>query len=102
MSLYYNEDRFINFEWDIQKEQKNIAKHGLDFSTAILVFGDENRLEFYDVEHSDTEDRYITIGAIDGVVTIVYVAYTERNRAIRIISARGATRREKEVYYESI
>lgn len=48
------------------------------------------------------EDRYITIGAIDGVVTIVYVAYTERNRAIRIISARGATRREKEVYYESI
>lgn len=78
----------MNFEWDIQKEQKNIAKHGLDFSTAILVFGDENRLEFYDVEHSDTEDRYITIGAIDGVVTIVYVAYTERNRAIRIISAR--------------
>ena len=92
----------MNFEWDIQKEQKNIAKHGLDFSTAILVFGDENRLEFYDVEHSDTEDRYITIGAIDGVVTIVYVAYTERNRVIRIISARGATRREKEVYYESI
>ena len=92
----------MNFEWDIQKEQKNIAKHGLDFSTAILVFGDENRLEFYDVEHSDTEDRYITIGAIDGVVTIVYVAYTERNRAIHIISARGATRREKEVYYEGI
>lgn len=92
----------MDFEWDIQKEQKNIAKHGLDFSTAILVFGDENRLEFYDVEHSDTEDRYITIGAIDGVVTIVYVAYTEQNRAIRIISARGATRREKEVYYESI
>lgn len=92
----------MNFEWDIQKEQKNIAKHGLDFSTAILVFGDENRLEFYDVEHSDTEDRYITIGAIDGVVTIVYVAYTERNRTIRIISARGATRREKEVYYEGI
>lgn len=92
----------MDFEWDIQKEQKNIAKHGLDFLTAILVFGDENRLEFYDVEHSDTEDRYITIGAIDGVVTIVYVAYTERNQAIRIISARGATRREKEVYYEGI
>ena len=92
----------MDFEWDIQKEQRNIAKHGLDFSTAILVFGDENRLEFYDVEHSDTEDRYITIGAIDGVVTIVYVAYTEQNRAIRIISARGATRREKEVYYEGI
>ena len=92
----------MDLEWDIQKEQKNIAKHGLDFSTAILVFGDENRLEFYDVEHSDTEDRYITIGANDGVVTIVYVAYTERNRAIRIIYARGATRREKEVYYEGI
>lgn len=92
----------MDFEWDIQKEQKNIAKHGLDFSTAMLVFGDDNRLEFYDAEHSDIEDRYITIGAIDGVVTIVYVAYTERNREVRIISARGATRREKEVYYEGI
>lgn len=92
----------MKFEWDDKKEQKNIAKHGLDFSTAILVFGDENRIEMYDEAHSETEDRYITIGAINGVVTVLYVVYTERSEAIRIISARCATRREKEVYYDNI
>lgn len=92
----------MKFEWDDNKEQKNIAKHGLDFSTAVLVFGDENRIEMYDEAHSETEDRYITIGAINGVVTVLYVVYTERSEAIRIISARCATRREKEVYYDNI
>lgn len=92
----------MKFEWDDKKEQKNIAKHGLDFSTAVLVFGDENRIEMYDEAHSETEDRYITIGAINGVVTVLYVVYTERSEAIRIISARCATRREKEVYYDNI
>ena len=92
----------MQFEWDDNKEQKNIAKHGLDFRTAMLVFGDENRIEMYDEAHSLTEDRFITIGAINGVVTVLYVVYTEREDAIRIISARCATRREKEVYYEGI
>lgn len=92
----------MKFEWDDKKEQKNIAKHGLDFSTAVLVFGDENRIEMYDEAHSETEDRYITIGAINGVVTVLYVVYTERSEVIRIISARCATRREKEVYYDNI
>ena len=92
----------MKFEWDDNKEQKNIAKHGLDFSTAVLVFGDENRIEMYDEAHSATEDRYITIGAINGVVTVLYVVYTERSEVIRIISARCATRREKEVYYDNI
>lgn len=92
----------MNFEWDENKEQKNIIKHGIDFATAILVFGDDNRIEFYDEKHSESEDRYITIGAINGIVTVLYVVYTERKDSIRIISARCATRREKEVYYESI
>ena len=91
----------MNFEWDDDKEQKNITKHGLDFRTAILVFGDANRIEMYDEAHSDMEDRYITIGAINGVVTVLYAVYTERRDSIRIISARCATRREKEVYYEN-
>ncbi len=92
----------MNFEWDDDKEQKNISKHGLDFRTALLVFGDENRIEMYDEAHSETEDRYITIGAINGTVTVLYVVYTERGESIRIISARCATRREMEVYYENI
>ena len=47
----------VRFEWDDNKEQINIAKHGIDFTTAARVFEDENRLELYDEAHSDTEDR---------------------------------------------
>ncbi len=91
----------MKFEWDDNKEQKNIAKHGIDFGTAILVFGDDNRIEMYDAKHSFEEDRYITIGEINGYVMVLYVVYTERNDAIRIISARRATQREKEAYYDN-
>lgn len=92
----------MNFEWDDGKEKINIVKHELDFQTAMLVFGDENRIEMYDEAHSETEDRFITIGAVNGVVAVLCVVYTEREDAIRIISARCATKREKEVYYEGI
>ena len=43
----------MNFEWNDNKEQKNIAKHGIDFKTALLIFGDNNRIEFYDEAHSE-------------------------------------------------
>ena len=84
------------FEWDEEKEQKNIVKHGIDFSTAALVFGDESRIELFDEEHSVDEDRYITIGLVNDVLTVVYTIRTE---AYRIISARIATKAEKEEYY---
>lgn len=89
------------FEWDDEKEKINIAKHGIDFSTAALVFGDVNRIEKYDELHSEDEDRYITIGQINGVAVVVMVVYTERDPVIRIISARLATKREKEAYYNA-
>ncbi len=88
------------FEWDDEKEKINIAKHGIDFTTAARVFKDENRLELYDEAHSDTEDRYITIGVIDDVAYIVMVVYTERGEAIRLISARKATKQERRMYYD--
>ena len=89
------------FEWDDTKEQINIKKHGMKFKTALLVFEDENRIEMYDKEHSDDEDRFITIGMINdtAVVTVAAVVYTERGEAIRIISARTATKKEQEMYY---
>lgn len=90
----------MQFEWDEEKEQKNIKKHGIDFETAARVFGDENRLEFYDEVHSENEDRYITIGMIDEVAYIVMVVYTEREEAIRLISARKATKQEGRMYYD--
>ena len=87
----------LEFEWDEEKEQINIAKHGIDFATASHVFLDPDRLEYYDEKHSTTdEDRYITIGFVADVLTVVY---TERRDALRIISARIATKKEKVIYY---
>ena len=85
------------FEWDENKEKINISKHGLDFSTAALVFRDQNRLEWFDELHSDYEDRYITIGEINGIAVVLMVVYTERGDAIRLISARKATKQERRI-----
>ena len=87
------------FEWDENKEKINISKHGLDFSTAALVFRDQNRLEWFDELHSDYEDRYITIGEINGIAVVLMVVYTERGDAIRLISARKANTQERRMYY---
>ena len=91
----------MTFEWDDNKEQINIKKHGMNFETASHVFDDDNRLEIYDDLHSDYEDRYITIGMIDEITCIAMVVYTERGTdVIRIISARKATPKERRRYYD--
>jgi uncharacterized DUF497 family protein len=61
-----------------------------------LVFADEDRIEFFDALHSQDEDRYIVLGCVHG---ILYVVYTMRDEAARIISARMATPTERRVYY---
>lgn len=90
----------MQFEWDDEKNKTNIRKHGIDFDTAALVFADENRLEIFDEIHSDSEDRYITIGMINDIVYIVMVVYTERENTVRLISARRATKQERSMYYD--
>ena len=85
-----------NFEWDEEKEKLNIKKHGISFSTAALVFDDEDRIEIYDAIHSLEEDRYITIGSVG---KILFVVYTNRDSSIRLISARLANERERRLYY---
>ena len=87
----------LKFIWDRQKEQINYSKHGILFSDAKFVFFDENRIEVYDDAHSLSEDRYIVIGYVKNVLTIVY---TERGNDIRIISARRANKEEEELYYD--
>jgi uncharacterized DUF497 family protein len=91
----------MQFDWDYEKEKSNIEKHGIDFSTVALVFADNNRIEKYDELHSINEDRYITIGLINGITVVVMVVYTERDALTRIISARLATKREQEAYYNA-
>lgn len=90
----------LTFEWDTEKEKINIAKHGIDFETASHIFYDSSRIEKYDELHSGDEDRYITIGTMNGVAFVVTVVFTERDSAIRLISARKATKRETEEYYD--
>lgn len=88
------------FEWDEQKEQSNIRKHGIAFSTATTVFDDPFMVELFDESHSTLNElRYKAIGRAGGTLTVLTVIYTERQR-IRIISARLATRREEEDYYD--
>ena len=88
------------FEWDDDKDRKNAEVHGIDFETAANVFCDPDRIEWYDDIHSIEEDRYITIGMIDKHICVVTVVYTERGEAIRIISARYATEKERKAYYD--
>ena len=61
-------ERTINnqiFQWDSEKAELNWQKHTVNFEDAALVFSDENRIERFDAEHSDDEDRYITIGKVN-------------------------------------
>lgn len=115
------------FEYDEEKNQQNIRKHGISFRSAARVFFDYDRIEFYDEENSADEDRYdtigdssagylasasTTIGNVDAFLTdvhdILYVVYTERvheelngkkREVTRLISARMATNFERGLYY---
>ena len=89
----------MKFEWDNQKARDNLRRHGIAFEVAAGVFLDANRIEGVDDREDYGEERFFTIGAID--LRIIYVAYTMRGGRIRLISARKATKRERE-RYESI
>ena len=85
----------MKFEWDDAKNQINIMKHGMSFESASYVFMDPMRFEIFDDRFD--EDRFVVIGRVGDVV---YVVYTEREDAIRIISARKATIAERRMYYD--
>jgi hypothetical protein len=91
----------VRFAWDPRKAKKNLTKHGVSFDEAKTVFGDELFLVFADPDHSTEECRFIIVGQSKQGRLLV-VAYTERSDAIRIISAREATRHERIVYAEEI
>ena len=82
--------------WDKKKAALNRQKHGVEFEDAALVFADENRIERYDDEHSQDEDRWQVIGEVGEVL---FVVYTERGEAFRLITARMATPAERRIYY---
>ncbi len=87
----------MDFEWDDQKDEINLRKHGVTFAEAATVFDDPLAITFFDPDHSQEESRFLTIGmSIDGRVLIL--SHTDRGENIRIISARAATRFERKGY----
>jgi len=86
----------MEFAWLPEKEQDNIAKHGIAFSDAVQIFRDPRRIERHDDDSSDDEDRWQTMGIAGKVL---FVVYTERGDYTRIISARFAEPFERRIYY---
>lgn len=92
------------FDWDPTKEQSNRFRHGVSFRQAMSVFSDAHAVTVYDTNHSDQEDRWVTIGQTANGLLLVLVHTHHRINSqkvlIRIISARRATRRERRNYEE--
>ena len=91
----------MRFSWDPSKAARNLDKHGVSFDDAQTVFDDDLFLVFADPDHSTEEDRFIIMGQSKQGRLLV-VAYTESSDQIRVISAREATRRERNIYAEEI
>ncbi len=115
----------MNFEYDEEKNRKNIEKHGISFKSAARIFFDYDRIEFFDEENSEFEDRFDTIGDLSAGMfnlsknmdtmigsinenDVLFVVYTEKIRrnengvdidVTRLISARFATNFERGLYY---
>ena len=89
----------LRFAWDERKEVANRRKHGVSFAEAETVFSDEFALLVDDPDHSSDEDRFALLGLSSRMRTLVVVhCFREQATVIRIISARKATRRERDVY----
>jgi len=87
----------LTFEWDPQKAESNIKKHGVSFEEASTVFRDPLSLTIDNPLHSTVEERMVQIG-ISHKNRLLVVVHSERGDNIRIISARKATKKERDNY----
>ena len=91
-----------DFEWDPIKARMNLTKHGVGFEEADTVFLDPGALSVYDTEHSEVEDRWITMGFSSGgrllLVCHTFKVADHTHCRIRIISSRRSTRKERIFY----
>jgi uncharacterized protein len=93
----------MRFEWDEDKNRRNLVKHDVRFETATLVFDDPFAITQRDLAHDD-EERWITVGAIEAgsVLIVVHIHFELRDEeVIRIISARAAESHERKAYEEA-
>jgi uncharacterized DUF497 family protein len=89
----------LRFVWETRKAEGNYRKHGVSFAEAATAFEDPLSITVADPDHSASEERFILVGR-SKYQHLVVVAHVERRDAIRIISARPASRREREIYEE--
>ena len=87
------------FEWDEAKRDANLVKHGVDFVDALEVFADPRRIERIDKRREYREERHQVVGRVGEQV--LFVVYTRRGEARRVISARRASKDERRTYLES-
>jgi hypothetical protein len=90
----------MEFEWDESKATANLTKHHVSFEEAKSVFDNVLAVIFDDEAHSVGEKREIIIGHSQ-TNRLLLISFTERSNTIRIISARLATRREREDYEQN-
>lgn len=89
----------LEFEWHYSKAEANLQAHGVSFDWAKTVFKDPFAVERLDDREEYGEERFVTVGLAEGHV-VLFVAYTEREERIRIISARRATQHEQDNYFQ--
>ncbi len=89
----------MEFEWDTNKAAVNLLRHSISFDEAKTVFQDPFYIVFDDPDHSFEEDRWVAIGQ-SAEDRLLFISYTERGNAVRLISARRATPSERELYEE--
>ena len=89
----------MKFEWDAAKAKSNFKAHGVSFELAKTVFEDAFAIGRLDDREDYGERRFVIFGMAVGQV-LLFVAYTERDDRIRIISARKATRNEQDRYFK--
>jgi uncharacterized protein len=89
----------IAFEWDRRKDSANRRKHNIGFAEASTVFDDPLSITIPDPDHGEEEERYLIIG-MSSTQSLLVVIHTVRGERIRLISARSATRHEKDAYQE--
>jgi uncharacterized DUF497 family protein len=89
----------LEFEWHDAKAEANLQAHGVSFDLAKTVFKDPFAVERLDDRENYGEARFVLIGMAEGNV-VLFVAYTEREDLVRIISARRATQNEQDDYFQ--
>ena len=98
-------DRLFQFDWDEAKAAANARKHGVSFEFASGVFYDSSLLTVADLDHSNTEDRWFSVGCVStGAVLFVVCLWSDDSNVtkIRLISARKATHAEIRQYLEGL